>query len=231
MGNKFAEMLRLLLKKHHVQQLELAQNIGVKRTTISMYATGNSRPDIDGLIKIAQFFNVSLDYLMTGERVENRITREELGLSERALEILKQTANDEKHAVLSWFIDKLICDEDFCTTCEKICSELIRKAKQYPEIRRAYEAERRAHEDSTGEYQAESDTLTLDDYMKLIETRAALDLHTPLLQYFKRVNIWRYAYDEKPNEYFGETVSGWTGDENAPYHKQGAEQDSEPLGE
>ncbi|MBR1437432.1 MAG: helix-turn-helix transcriptional regulator, partial [Synergistaceae bacterium] len=91
MGNKFAEMLRLLLKQHHVQQSELAQNIGVKRTTISMYATGNSRPDIDGLIKIAQFFNVSLDYLMTGERFENRITREELGLSERALEILKQT--------------------------------------------------------------------------------------------------------------------------------------------
>ncbi|MBR1437428.1 MAG: helix-turn-helix transcriptional regulator, partial [Synergistaceae bacterium] len=91
MGNKFVEMLRLLLKQHHVQQAELAQILGVKPNTISNYCQGISQPNIDGLIKIAQFFNVSLDYLMTGERFENRITREELGLSERALEILKQT--------------------------------------------------------------------------------------------------------------------------------------------
>ena len=208
-SNKFPEMLRLLLRQKNITHAQLANILGVKRSSVSMYCIGKARPDFENLQKIASFFGVSLDFLVNGESPENKITREELGLSERALQILKQIAHDEKHAVLSQYIDKLICDEDFRTTYERTCSELGRKASQYPEIKWAYETERRKHEDNTGEYQTENDTLNCDDYMRLIETRATIEMHECFQRFFERVNMARYAYGDTPNEYFGETKSGW----------------------
>lgn len=47
-----------------ITQSKLAEKIGVSRSTIAMYETGSSEPDIDTLNKIADFFKVSLDFLM-----------------------------------------------------------------------------------------------------------------------------------------------------------------------
>jgi transcriptional regulator with XRE-family HTH domain len=45
-------------------QLELASTLGVGKTTISNYETEYSTPDIETLNKLAQHFNVSIDYLL-----------------------------------------------------------------------------------------------------------------------------------------------------------------------
>ncbi|MCX7715314.1 MAG: helix-turn-helix domain-containing protein [Clostridia bacterium] len=62
------EKLRILRKKHHMTQGELAEKIGVKHNTISDYETGYSKPNAVRLIRIANVFNVSLDYFfVSGE--------------------------------------------------------------------------------------------------------------------------------------------------------------------
>lgn len=67
---KFQEVLRNLLErsKATVTHKKLASALGVSPTTVSHYVTGRINPSFDALIGICVFFNVSLDYLVFGER-------------------------------------------------------------------------------------------------------------------------------------------------------------------
>lgn len=53
-----------LRKSNDVTQEELGRQIGVGKTTISNYETGYSTPDTETISRIADFFNVSVDYLL-----------------------------------------------------------------------------------------------------------------------------------------------------------------------
>ena len=59
-------MLRLaeLLEQTNTTHAELAKHLGLNRTTVSHYAAGRNEPDIATLIRIADFFHVSVDYLV-----------------------------------------------------------------------------------------------------------------------------------------------------------------------
>lgn len=56
--------LRTLRKERGLTQVELAQKIGIGNKTISDYEREISSPDIESLNLIANFFNVSTDYLL-----------------------------------------------------------------------------------------------------------------------------------------------------------------------
>jgi transcriptional regulator with XRE-family HTH domain len=73
---KFDEILRSLLdrEKTTVTQKKLAKALGVSGTTVSHYVTGRIRPSFQALVGIAGFFNVTLDYLVFGERVQQAST-------------------------------------------------------------------------------------------------------------------------------------------------------------
>ena len=60
---KFKTILKDLRLKHGLSQEDLGKIIGVGRTTISMYESGNIVPRQEGLLKIATYFDVSVDYL------------------------------------------------------------------------------------------------------------------------------------------------------------------------
>lgn len=45
-------------------QAEMAEKLGVSKSTISMYENGNREPDFETLEAIADFFNVDIDYLL-----------------------------------------------------------------------------------------------------------------------------------------------------------------------
>ena len=61
--------LKELRKKKGISQLRLATDLNTTQNTISRYETGEREPGIDELIKIADYFNVSVDYLLA--RTEN----------------------------------------------------------------------------------------------------------------------------------------------------------------
>ncbi|MCD1849695.1 helix-turn-helix domain-containing protein [Listeria monocytogenes] len=59
----FGENLMKLRKANNLTQEELAKKLGVARTTYSSYEQNRRMPDIDVQNKIADLFEVSLDYL------------------------------------------------------------------------------------------------------------------------------------------------------------------------
>lgn len=60
----FPSTMRGLMKDKNITQKELADAIGMRPQTVSLYVTGQSAPDIHCLKKIAEFFDVSSDYLL-----------------------------------------------------------------------------------------------------------------------------------------------------------------------
>lgn len=61
--------LRELRKARGISQLKLALDLNTSQNTISRYETGEREPGIKELIALADYFNVSVDYLL--ERTDN----------------------------------------------------------------------------------------------------------------------------------------------------------------
>lgn len=59
----FEERLAALRKEKGISQAVLGEVLGVSRWSVLNYEAGKNRPDYDGLIALADFFGVSLDYL------------------------------------------------------------------------------------------------------------------------------------------------------------------------
>lgn len=60
----FAERLRDLRVERGLKQSALAEALGTTQRRISYWETGKVEPDLLSLCKIAEFFSVSLDYLV-----------------------------------------------------------------------------------------------------------------------------------------------------------------------
>ncbi len=56
--------LKEVRKSRGISQLKLAMDLNTNQNTISRYETGEREPGINELIKIADYFNISVDYLL-----------------------------------------------------------------------------------------------------------------------------------------------------------------------
>lgn len=56
--------LRELRKQRGIKQLELCKALGIAQSTLSGYETNQYEPDNKTLEKIADYFGVSVDYLL-----------------------------------------------------------------------------------------------------------------------------------------------------------------------
>ena len=61
--------LKELRKKHKISQLKLAMDLNMNQNSISRYENGEREADYSTLIRFADYFNVSIDYLL--ERTDN----------------------------------------------------------------------------------------------------------------------------------------------------------------
>ena len=61
---KFSYRLTVLLDENNMTQTQLAQKIGTSNVTICRYLTCERLPRLDVVTKIADVFNISLDYLL-----------------------------------------------------------------------------------------------------------------------------------------------------------------------
>ena len=62
--SKFSSRLKEIRAASGKKQKEAAEYLGIKLRSYQAYEGGEREPDIDGLIALADFFEVSLDYLM-----------------------------------------------------------------------------------------------------------------------------------------------------------------------
>lgn len=86
-NNIFSTRLRECMKLRGVNQEMLANEVGVRRQTISLYTTGLSKPDVGTFTKMVQYLNVNAEYLLglTGDMSRAPSAMDQLGLSARAI--------------------------------------------------------------------------------------------------------------------------------------------------
>ena len=105
--------LNEVLAQKNIMQKELAKHIGVTDNTVSYYLSGERCPDIEKLIEIAKFLNVSTDYLLGASNVKTTNTElksicEYTGLSEAAVNRLHWITNHINGKEITEIISSLI---------------------------------------------------------------------------------------------------------------------------
>lgn len=94
------ETLKKLRLERDLTQAELAQTIGLARGTYTHYEHGTREPNIETLIKLAKYFDVSVDYLLGITTIRNAY--DSTTWSFRDSEELKNLTHDEFDAVVYW---------------------------------------------------------------------------------------------------------------------------------
>ena len=92
-----AERIKRLRQEHNLTQGELSKKVGIHQKQISAYERGRNVPSTDILIKLAEVFNVTLDYLafeVKGQPAKLNIRDRELL---RRFEVLDKLSDNEKN--------------------------------------------------------------------------------------------------------------------------------------
>lgn len=63
--------LKQIRKERRLTQLKVAMDLNISREALSHYENGKREPSIDMLIKLSEYFNVSIDFLINGKEFEN----------------------------------------------------------------------------------------------------------------------------------------------------------------
>jgi transcriptional regulator with XRE-family HTH domain len=99
----FGERLSLLRKQKKLSQYELANKLGYSRGKIANYEQGQREPDHATLKTIADFFEVSIDYLL-GQTEDPSpgitVAGQDIFLSSEELEVFMEMKRNPKFAVM-----------------------------------------------------------------------------------------------------------------------------------
>lgn len=65
----FMKMIGLyeIRRKKGYSQLKIAMDLNISREAISYYENGKRCPNLEMLVQLSEYFNVSIDYLITGK--------------------------------------------------------------------------------------------------------------------------------------------------------------------
>ena len=67
-NNVFGKKLKELRVENGISQRELGESLGFCNQTISFWESGSREPDLDTLLKISRFFEVSLEELLEANK-------------------------------------------------------------------------------------------------------------------------------------------------------------------
>lgn len=71
MENIFSERVKKLRKQNNITQGELAEKMNVTPTGVSYWESGKAIPNYETLQRLANYFNVSIDYLTGNDYSKN----------------------------------------------------------------------------------------------------------------------------------------------------------------
>lgn len=89
----FGDTIKNLRLSYKLSQVQLANELNVSKQTISNWENNNILPSIEMLVKVAQLFSVTTDYLL---ELDNRRYMEVTGLNDMQLAHIQQIINDIK---------------------------------------------------------------------------------------------------------------------------------------
>lgn len=92
---KFGEILKELLEQHNLSQKQLAESLAMSPSALSNYIQGIREPDYNTLIRIANYFDVTTDFLLNHPH-ESRFSHSE----ELLIHIFRSLTDDQKEFYL-----------------------------------------------------------------------------------------------------------------------------------
>lgn len=95
-----------LMKDRRIKQKQLADFLGVSRSAVYKYQEGKAEPNIETLIKLADYFDVSLDYLC-GRQNNNLIFADSLSDKKKELFSMIKDLNDDETLIVLGFVARL----------------------------------------------------------------------------------------------------------------------------
>ena len=112
--SNYANIITDLRKQKDWSQIDLADNSGVSREMIGKYERGIAVPSLEAAKKIADAFDVSLDYLV-GEGINASFDRKTV---KRLQDIDRLSEKDKEHvfAMLDAFLIKCDIQKNFITS-------------------------------------------------------------------------------------------------------------------
>ena len=97
--------LKELRQEKHLLQKELANKVNLSQQTISLYESGKRQPDYATLERLADFFEVTTDYLLG--RTNQKYFKQDETIAFHA----KGELNDEDMKMVKDLIDRLVKEE------------------------------------------------------------------------------------------------------------------------
>ena len=90
-----------LRDRAHVKDADVVKATNITKSTFSDWKNGRSNPKLEKLQKIADYFGVTVDYLMTGkeeskEKASELSTRDERDISRRLEQTLEELENQQE---------------------------------------------------------------------------------------------------------------------------------------
>lgn len=97
----FNTRIRKLLEDRNIKTKDFANKIYVTPEAVRLWCAGYSRPDISKIKDIADFFDVSTDYLLGNAKSDNRdytqqMTYEKFGITDKTMEILSKLVENKE---------------------------------------------------------------------------------------------------------------------------------------
>lgn len=98
------ERIILLVEKDDLNATQIASKLGITHSSFSDWKRGKAKPSIETIVKLANYFNVSTDYLLCGKASE-------IGLNSEISEIidlyntLSISQQQECNRILKYYID------------------------------------------------------------------------------------------------------------------------------
>ena len=104
----FGQMVKKERNNHNETMQQLADSIGAKKTTVSMWENGGVVPKEDFLVKIANHYNVSVDYLLGNDQKETKDNESEtLKHLQRGLKQMNEDDLNKAEKLLQTVFDDL----------------------------------------------------------------------------------------------------------------------------
>ena len=131
----FGERLSRIRDDRGLSRQQVADGLEISRASLEYYEKGKRKPDIDTLLKISEYFEVTCDYLLKGVKTENVSVNRMTGLSDKAIQVLNTIAQQKEGELIPdhfMYKEEIIAEESIIND---IPEELLeQKKKDYEDL-------------------------------------------------------------------------------------------------
>lgn len=97
----FCDIIKNLRKEKSLSQQAIANYLQITRQAYSNYENGKREPDYETLLKLSEFFDVSVDYLTRGETPTSPLTTPE----QQLLDLFRQLNDEGQQKIIGYAAD------------------------------------------------------------------------------------------------------------------------------